>query len=95
MLLKVNMFLVVRSANFCKTFFFLLGTLVLSPKSDNVITKTTLSQRPLRRQQLTGVVQGGQGKRSKRRTNDDSVKQCIERYHPAVTHYCRVKSLVI
>ena len=65
---------------------FLLGTLVLSPKSDNIITKT------FKKAAVDGVVQVGQGKRSKRRTNEDSVKQCLERYHPAVSHYGREKT---
>ena len=78
MLLKVNMFLVMRSANFAKHF--------LSPMSDTIITKT------FNKAAVDGFVQDGRGKRSKRRTNEDSVKQCIERYNPAVIHYGREKT---
>ena len=85
MLLKVNMFPVMRYV--CKFLqnIFLIGTLVLSPKSDNIITKT------FKKAAGAGVVRDGRGKRSKRRTNEDSVKQCIERYHPAIIHYGREK----
>ena len=69
----------------CLQNIFLLGTLVLSPKSDTIITKT------FKKAAVDGVVQDGQGKRSKRGTNEDSVNQCIERYHPAVSHYGRGK----
>ena len=69
------MLLVMTSAHFAKHF--------LSPKSDNIIIKT------FKKAVVDGVVQGGRGKRSKRRTNEDSVNQFIERYHPAVIHYGR------
>ena len=48
------------------------------PKSDNIITKT------FKKAAVDGVVQDGQGKRSKRWT-----KEFIEIYHPAVSHYDR------
>ena len=78
----------VHSHEVCKFLqnIFLLGTFVLSPKSDNIITKT------FKKAAVEGALLDGLGKRSKRRTNVDSVKHVIERYHPAVIHYGREKT---
>ena len=68
----------------CKTFF--LGTLGFSPKNDSIITKT------FKKAAAEGVVQDDRGKHSKHRTNEESVKQFIERYHPVISHYGREKT---
>ena len=65
----------------CNTFFFHKGPLVLSPKNDKIFTKT------FKKAEADGAVLDGPGKCSKRRANEHSVKQLIERYHPAVSLY--------
>ena len=67
----------------CKTFF--LSTLGFSPKNDSIITKTF-------KKAEAEDVQDDRGKHSKHRTDEESVKRFIERYHPGVSHYGREKT---
>ena len=76
----MNTFLVIRSAKHFSRH------LRFSPKNDDTITKT------FNKVAAAGVVQDDRGKHFKRGTNEDSVKQFIERYQPAVRHYGREKT---
>ncbi|GFO45362.1 sorting nexin [Plakobranchus ocellatus] len=57
-----------------------------SGKNDNIITKTFNKALP------KSVTMDNRGRHSKRLTDEVSVNQFIERYHPAISHYSRGKT---